>query len=46
MSLLLKYNWKGNIRELENTIERAVLLAEKNEISPEHLLFEKPESDI
>src|SRR6188508_3244424 len=26
--LLLRYNWPGNIRELENTIERAMLLAE------------------
>jgi DNA-binding NtrC family response regulator len=40
LSILKKYNWKGNIRELENTIERAVLLADKNEIYPEHLLFE------
>jgi Nif-specific regulatory protein len=26
--LLLRYNWPGNIRELENTIERAMLMAE------------------
>ena len=26
--LLMRYNWPGNIRELENTIERAVLLTE------------------
>src|SRR5438034_4365189 len=26
--LLIRYNWPGNIRELENTIERAILLAE------------------
>src|ERR687886_48634 len=26
--LLMRYNWPGNIRELENTIERAMLLAE------------------
>jgi transcriptional regulator with GAF, ATPase, and Fis domain len=26
--LLLRYNWPGNIRELENAIERAVLLTE------------------
>ncbi len=28
LKLLLRYNWPGNIRELENTIERAVLLSE------------------
>src|SRR5207245_4338351 len=26
--LLMRYNWPGNIRELENAIERAMLMAE------------------
>jgi DNA-binding NtrC family response regulator len=29
---LMRYNWPGNIRELENTIERAMLLAEGRSI--------------
>jgi DNA-binding NtrC family response regulator len=33
--LLLGHNWKGNVRELENTIHRAVLLAQGAEIAPE-----------
>src|SRR5476649_2253365 len=33
--LLLGHYWKGNVRELENTIHRAVLLATGAEISPE-----------
>jgi DNA-binding NtrC family response regulator len=33
--LLLSHVWKGNVRELENTIHRAVLLAQGAEISPE-----------
>src|SRR5207253_5727670 len=32
--LLMRYNWPGNIRELENTIERAILLAEGRSIAP------------
>src|SRR6266511_4730960 len=35
--LLMRYNWPGNIRELENTIERAMLLAEGRSISADDL---------
>jgi transcriptional regulator with PAS, ATPase and Fis domain len=41
ISLLLKYDWKGNVRELENTIERAVLLARGEIIMPKHLFLEE-----
>ncbi|MDD4231261.1 MAG: sigma-54 dependent transcriptional regulator [Candidatus Cloacimonetes bacterium] len=37
MSLLLKYKWKGNIRELRNALEHAVILAENKVIQPEDL---------
>ncbi|MCD6185985.1 MAG: sigma-54-dependent Fis family transcriptional regulator [Deltaproteobacteria bacterium] len=40
LSLLLKYNWSGNIRELENTMERAVLLGEGDTVLPGHLFLE------
>ncbi len=32
MRLLMSYEWKGNIRELENVIERAVIFAERDVI--------------
>jgi two-component system, response regulator FlrC len=32
---LLRHAWRGNVRELENTIHRAVLLAQQDEIEPE-----------
>jgi Nif-specific regulatory protein len=37
LKLLMRYNWPGNIRELENAIERAMLLAERSQIAVEDL---------
>jgi len=37
ISLLMDYSWPGNIRELKNIIERAVMLCESNRISIHHL---------
>jgi DNA-binding NtrC family response regulator len=33
--LLISHPWRGNVRELENTIHRSVLLASGAEIAPE-----------
>lgn len=42
MQALLKHTWPGNIRELENVIERAIILAPKHSaIELEHLLIGK-----
>jgi DNA-binding NtrC family response regulator len=38
--MLLDHDWKGNVRELENVIERAVLIADGPCVKPEHLLLE------
>jgi len=37
LNILLEHKWKGNVRELENTMERAVLLCDGNVVLPEHL---------
>lgn len=41
ISLLRKCDWRGNVRELENAIERAVLLANEKVLLPKHLFFEE-----
>ncbi|RMF57453.1 MAG: sigma-54-dependent Fis family transcriptional regulator [Calditrichaeota bacterium] len=37
MKILLNYDWKGNIRELENLIERAMIFCEGEFITPANL---------
>ncbi|MBR4127297.1 MAG: sigma-54-dependent Fis family transcriptional regulator [Alphaproteobacteria bacterium] len=37
--MLLAYGWQGNVRELENTIHRAVLLSTGKEIEPEAIML-------
>ena len=39
ISILMGLDWKGNVRELENTIHRTVLLSEGNVVSPDHLVL-------
>ncbi|VBB42464.1 Transcriptional regulatory protein FlbD [uncultured Desulfatiglans sp.] len=39
---LVKREWKGNVRELENTIQRGILLCQEEVVLPEHLLLEGP----
>jgi two-component system response regulator AtoC len=40
MDTLMNYKWFGNVRELENTVERAIVLSEKNSIELENLPIE------
>jgi DNA-binding NtrC family response regulator len=36
---LLSYNYPGNVRELQYTIERAVIMADENVLQPKDLIF-------
>ena len=37
MCALIQYQWKGEVRELENAVERAVIFCDKEFIGLEHL---------
>ncbi len=47
-AVIRRFAWPGNVRELENRLKRAVVMAEKNAISPEDLglQFEPQEGEI
>lgn len=46
LKLLKEYQWPGNIRELKNVMERAVVLESGNELLPQHLPIEIQEKKI
>src|SRR5262245_55805893 len=43
LDALKRYSYPGNVRELEHTLERALILAGGDLIGPEHLSFTRPE---
>ena len=45
MAQLANNDWKGNIRELENTIERAVLIGNGSKLMPEHFILDSIDSE-
>jgi transcriptional regulator with PAS, ATPase and Fis domain len=38
---LENFNWPGNVRQLENVVQRSIILCEKNNILPEHIILEE-----
>ena len=44
LARLVHHDWRGNIRELENTIERAILISNGTRLLPEHLFLDPADS--
>ena len=42
LNLLMEYSWPGNVRQLENSIERAVVLAQGKLITAQHVALDSP----
>lgn len=45
---LQKYNWPGNIRELQHAIERAIIMSDSSSLQPDDFFFlsQKPENNL
>ncbi len=41
LAALSAYPWKGNVRELENCIERAIILSDGNELNEDHIVLDR-----
>ena len=39
--MLVTYSWPGNIRELENIVQKAILLSESGKIAPEDIVLQR-----
>jgi len=44
VKILSENSWNGNVRELQNTLERAVILSQDGIIKPIHIVFEKSQA--
>lgn len=38
------FSWPGNVRQLENVIQRALILCDGNELLPDHIIFDDREN--
>lgn len=41
LDLLISYPWKGNVRELENCIERSIILCEGDTVTDDHIVLNR-----
>jgi transcriptional regulator with PAS, ATPase and Fis domain len=46
MTLLVDYAWPGNVREMENVIQKAIVLTDDDTICPEHLPEDLQQPDL
>lgn len=44
IEMLMQYDFPGNVRELKNMIERAVILCEGNTLCPQHFFINTPQT--
>jgi len=43
---LEEYSWPGNVRQLENVLQRAIILCDTDKLMPEHIVIEEESGDM
>ena len=46
MKILEAYSWPGNVRQLENVLQRAIILCDGERLLPEHIVIEEDTDEI
>ena len=46
MKKLQNYGWPGNVRQLENILQRAMILCDGEQVLPDHIILEEEEAGI
>lgn len=46
LKLLEDFHWPGNVRQLENVIQRALILCDSNKLQPEHIVLEEESEEV
>ncbi len=46
LKMLENYSWPGNVRQLENVVQRALILCDDDKLVPEHIIIEEESEEM
>ncbi|MHB1686603.1 MAG: sigma-54 interaction domain-containing protein [Ignavibacteriaceae bacterium] len=46
MKMLESFAWPGNVRQLENVLQRALILCDEDKLTPEHIIIEEDSDEL